>query len=154
MEQHLQRPLAKGEVVHHKDGNKSNNAIKNLELYSSHADHMRIHKKGFCSDTHRECTSCHTIKMYADFYKRPSSVCKACVLIQRRAYHAKRNPPKKKIYHCGSSHANAKLTESDILEIRRLYAAGNVRLADLSEKFNVHLGHISLIVRRKAWAHI
>jgi hypothetical protein len=35
------RPLTKGEVVHHKDGNKTNNAVENLVLYSSEKSHHR-----------------------------------------------------------------------------------------------------------------
>lgn len=33
MEQHLGRRLRRGETVHHKDGNRANNAIENLELF-------------------------------------------------------------------------------------------------------------------------
>lgn len=39
----LGRPLNPGEVVHHKDCNKSNNDPSNLRVYNSHADHVRHH---------------------------------------------------------------------------------------------------------------
>jgi len=41
MEEILGRPLRGEEVVHHKDGNPSNNAPDNLELFASQADHIR-----------------------------------------------------------------------------------------------------------------
>ena len=45
MEQHLGRQLARDEVVHHKDGDKSNNEIENLELMSL-SEHARQHQTG------------------------------------------------------------------------------------------------------------
>lgn len=51
VEQHLGRKLVKGkEVVHHKDHNPSNNAIKNLEVLSP-SQHSSLHgvsKRRFC----------------------------------------------------------------------------------------------------------
>lgn len=41
MEQHIGRYLEPGEVVHHIDGNPRNNAIENLRLYASQAEHIR-----------------------------------------------------------------------------------------------------------------
>lgn len=43
MEQMLGRSLKAGEVVHHKDRNKLNNAPDNLELLASRAEHSRLH---------------------------------------------------------------------------------------------------------------
>jgi hypothetical protein len=41
----LGRSLNKGEVVHHIDGNILNNAISNLQILPSQAEHARLHFK-------------------------------------------------------------------------------------------------------------
>ena len=45
MELKLGRPLAKGEIVHHVDGNSWNNHPDNLEVMSQ-SDHCKVHKFG------------------------------------------------------------------------------------------------------------
>jgi len=45
MEAHLGRKLSFNEVVHHKDGDKKNNKIENLELMSR-AEHSKYHMTG------------------------------------------------------------------------------------------------------------
>lgn len=44
MEQALGRPLAKGEIVHHRDGDKLNNDPSNLEVMTQ-AEHASLHSK-------------------------------------------------------------------------------------------------------------
>jgi hypothetical protein len=42
MEQHLGRKLTRSEIVHHKDGDKKNNAITNLEVMTQ-SEHAKLH---------------------------------------------------------------------------------------------------------------
>lgn len=44
MEQHIGRKIRKGEVVHHKNGNKLDNRIENLELMSW-GEHSKLHRE-------------------------------------------------------------------------------------------------------------
>lgn len=44
MEQHLGRSLSRDEVVHHKNGDKSDNRIENLQVMSL-SDHSKIHQQ-------------------------------------------------------------------------------------------------------------
>lgn len=39
----LGRPLLQGEVIHHRDGNKRNNAPENLVIFSSQSEHAKHH---------------------------------------------------------------------------------------------------------------
>src|SRR5262249_51170184 len=48
----------------------------------------------------------------------------------------------------------AKLTEEDVVAIRRLHASGNLRNADLGVMFGVAERSIYHIVRRKTWTHL
>lgn len=41
MEEHIGRHLIKGEVIHHINGDSSDNRIDNLRLYSSNRDHLK-----------------------------------------------------------------------------------------------------------------
>lgn len=50
----------------------------------------------------------------------------------------------------GSRHWNAKIGETDVLEIRRL--AGKVTQVELAERYGLSLGTIGGIVRRRYWA--
>ena len=54
----------------------------------------------------------------------------------------------------GTANGEAKLTDSDVLEIRRRYAASGISQSQLAAEFGVSKGQISFIVRRKCWAHL
>jgi len=63
MEQHLERQLDPKEVVHHINGDKTDNRIENLEVMNI-SDHLSNHKKGTnkarkgWSHEHTECVQC------------------------------------------------------------------------------------------------
>lgn len=93
MEQHLGRPLARNEHVHHRDGKKTNNSIANLEIMTAR-DHTLIHCPSFRSETHKQCSRCREIKPRSEFYERRSRPgggdphrceCKACSAIENAA---------------------------------------------------------------------
>lgn len=57
MEEFLGRYLSKSEVVHHKDGNKHNNDITNLEIMSV-SDHASLHNKTGRTFVNITCKHC------------------------------------------------------------------------------------------------
>lgn len=61
MENHLVRLLNKSEIVHHKDGNKKNNKIKNLEVMS-HSSHCKYHgNKTLANLVDFKCPACKKV---------------------------------------------------------------------------------------------
>jgi hypothetical protein len=55
--------------------------------------------------------------------------------------------------HSGESHPQAKLTEKQVLSIRRYRAAGE-KLIDVAARFGISLTTVSDIANRKIWAHL
>ena len=74
-----------GHDIHHKDFDKGNYDLSNLQLLSK-SDHQKLHAGWVKSETgewtHKPCTGCQTLLPLADFYPRkgytPSRLCKAC----------------------------------------------------------------------------
>lgn len=54
----------------------------------------------------------------------------------------------------GESNGNSKLSASEILEIRQLYASGGISYNHLGVRFGVDPALISRIVRRVIWRHV
>jgi hypothetical protein len=54
----------------------------------------------------------------------------------------------------GTRHALARLTEEDVLEIRRLWALGGQTLSELARQFATTKGNVSQIVRGKRWTFL
>lgn len=73
MEKHLERRLDSEEVVHHIDGDKLNNKIQNLKLFSNQDEHDRCHREhlmnyGTWHERVPEYTSYNRIPEYAKQY--------------------------------------------------------------------------------------
>ena len=86
-EKMLNRPLTNEEVVHHKDGNRSNNDPENLAVFKTKGDHARFHKTGIMiaeGDVYISpqniCLDCHKIIDNHTRVKR----CASCALIYKR----------------------------------------------------------------------
>jgi len=89
MAEHLGRPLARTELVHHRDGNRANNAIENLEVMTR-GGHTRHHHAGVSKRPpgqwairHVACVGCGTIE-------RPHKALGLC----GRCYERHQHPPK------------------------------------------------------------
>lgn len=54
----------------------------------------------------------------------------------------------------GEQHSQAKLTELDVLEIRRLYAQGGHSLRTLGLLYEMDTSHMGKIIRRQIWKNV
>ena len=54
----------------------------------------------------------------------------------------------------GARHANTRLTEDQVKEIRAAYAAGGVSQPQLARKYALSTGTISCIIYRRCWKHV
>ena len=75
MEMYLKRKLATNEVVHHIDGNRSNNGLINLEVLSSSAHGKLHHPRKFITLTCRTCGKSFTRS--ATYARQHSTVIKS-----------------------------------------------------------------------------
>lgn len=85
-------PKPSGHEIHHRDRNKSNFELSNLELLT-HSDHQKVHA-GWIRDgmewTAKPCTTCGKVLPLADFYPRkgytPSANCRECHCLKTLAW--------------------------------------------------------------------
>lgn len=54
----------------------------------------------------------------------------------------------------GEGHPLAKLTAEDVIEIRRMYAAGGYRMSDLACLFGVSASKVCQVINRQSWKHV
>lgn len=54
----------------------------------------------------------------------------------------------------GENHASAKLTEQQVIEARRRYAAGGVLHRELAAEYGVAAAVMGALLRRKTWKHL
>jgi len=54
----------------------------------------------------------------------------------------------------GEKHYMTKLTENEVIEIRKRYAAGGVSYTDLCVEYHVSFSTIAFVIRRVSWKHI
>ncbi|MCA1668904.1 MAG: HNH endonuclease [Thermomicrobia bacterium] len=125
MEAHLGRPLLQEEVCDHLNGDKTDNRIENLSL-TTQSEHMRRHVRDG-----------HKFWLYSD---------------QTGDNHYLRKDPSR--IRRGEQSTTPKLTEAEVIEIRRRYAAGGVNQTELGREFGVTSMNIWQIVHRKSWQHI
>lgn len=106
--------------IHHKDLDKTNFSLGNLELLSS-SDHHKVHAGWIKTNeewSHKPCNGCNKILPLSDFYERkttPSALCKSCHIIDtnNRMLSSIENKEKTKIYK-RNYYMRSKLKESKI----------------------------------------
>jgi hypothetical protein len=54
----------------------------------------------------------------------------------------------------GTDSSNSKLSDSDVIEIRKMYSDGSMSQYGMAKKFNVSQSVIHAIVHKRKWAHI
>lgn len=54
----------------------------------------------------------------------------------------------------GENHPMSRLTEEDVINIRKLYQEGNIKQKDIAKMYNITQVMVSRIHRRIAWSHI
>ena len=61
MAQHLGRPLDAAEVIHHENGDKTDNRIENLRLHRNHSEHMLEHSDTMAAVMRRNSASTRSV---------------------------------------------------------------------------------------------
>jgi hypothetical protein len=54
----------------------------------------------------------------------------------------------------GTDHIHAKLTDADVIEMRKIYAEGGISHAKLAKQYGICPQQCHRIIRRERWAHI
>lgn len=66
----------------------------------------------------------------------------------------RRSPIRKARLARGEKHPHSKLTNAQVKQIRKEYAAGGITQKDLGTRYGIHPEHIGCIVRKEKWKHV
>lgn len=155
-----------GMEVNHKDANKTNNSITNLEWVTK-SENMRhavrigslVPHKAFGED-HKgaKLTQAQADRIYELYASEPRSVASLAAehgvgsstikrVLLGKSYNPGGRPPLPIRY------GRAKLSQRQVAELRREYDTGQFTLAQLGRKYGMDQSMISLIGRRKTYAN-
>lgn len=60
----------------------------------------------------------------------------------------------KKRHQWGENHPHAKLTDRQVVDIRRRYADDSISMADLAREYGISSASVNDVLRRRTWRHV
>ncbi len=164
-------PPIKGQVVNHKDGDRANNSVDNLEwvTYSGNAVHAYEHGLQKRGEGHgrAKLTDAQVIEIRERYHGQwggQSALAREYGVTQGLISQIVRGEvwthlPVGDVTSSGQrprgeDHPSATVTEPIVKALRAEYAAGGVTHQQLAEKYNISQTTVSRIVRRRTWKHI
>lgn len=156
-------PCPKGYVINHKDGNKLNNAVSNLEFLTVRENALHASKLGLLCHGEDHAGAKITEKDAVDI--REAAVSGVSYRVLGGRYGLNRSTLHSIVHHKTWKHVGgpkpsgkmlqnkAKLSEEEVRKIRYLYSEG-IPLVRLCEMFGVTSGTIHPLVKGKTWKHV